>query len=286
MKGEDMTAQSGGTIGSSMHRDLEVVAQDATIVDATVRMRERRIGSVLVGSVEPSGGGYRIVGIVTETDLVRKVIAQGLNASQTTAAQVMAGSLLTITPDRLMLDASHLMEINQVRHLCVSEGGSVVGLISVRDLVKHFVDAEAGPVRELDDVYRPLSVLMRTSIETIEGKETVLASARRMAEKHIGSLLVAEEGKVVGIVTESDMVRKALAYKLDAGLIRVGSFMNHPVIDIDINRTVHDASDLMAEKGVRHLAVTENHKIVGILSVRDLIRMISVRDRPRFLREK
>ena len=62
--------------------------------------------------------------------------------------------------------------------------------------------------------------------------------------------------------------------------------MNHPVIDIDINRTIHDASELMAEKGIRHLAVTEIHKIVGILSVRDLIRMISVRDRPRFLREK
>lgn len=281
-----MTAQSGETVGGCMHRDLEVVAQDATIVDAAVRMRERRIGSVLVGSVERGGGGHRIVGIVTETDLVGKVIAQGLNALQTAAAQVMASPLLTITPDRPMLDASHLMEINQVRHLCVSEGGDIVGLISVRDLAKHFVEAESGPVRELDDVYRPLSVLMRTSIETIEGKETVLAAARRMAEKHIGSLLVVEEGKVVGIVTESDMVRKALAYKLDAGLIRVGSLMNHPVIDIDINRTVHDASDLMAEKGVRHLAVTENHRIVGILSVRDLIRMISVRDRPRFLRER
>ena len=281
-----MTAQSGGTIGSSMHRDLEVVGQDTTIVDSTVRMRERRIGSVLVGSVEPGGGGHRIVGIVTETDLIRKVIAQGLTASQTTVAQIMARPLLTMTPERLLLDASHVMEINHVRHLCVSEGGSIVGLISVRDLVKYFVDAEAGPIRELDDVYRPLSVLMRTSIEAIDSGETLLAAARRMAEKHVGSLLVSQAGKLVGIVTESDMVRKALANNLDAGLIRVGSLMTHPVIDIDINRTVHDASELMAEKGVRHLAVTEIHKIVGILSVRDLIRMISARDRPRFLREK
>ena len=281
-----MTAQSGGTIGSSMHRDLEVVAQDATIVDAAVRMRERSIGSVLVGSVEPGGGGHRIVGIVTEIDLVRKVIAQGLNVSQTTVAQIMVRPLLTIAPDQPLLDASHLMEINHVRHLCVSEGGRIVGLISVRDLVRYFVEAEAGPARALDDVYRPLSVLMRTSIETIDNGETLLAAARRMAEKHVGSLLVSQTGKLVGIVTESDMVRKALAYNLDPGLIRVGSLMNHPVIDIDINRTIHDANELMAEKGVRHLAVTEIHKIVGILSVRDLIRVISVRDRPRFLREK
>jgi CBS domain-containing protein len=280
-----MTAQLEGTIGSSMHRDLEVVAQDSTIIDSAVRMRERSIGSVLVGSVEP-GGGHSIVGIVTEPDLVRKVIAEGLNASQTTVAQIMARPLLTIAPDQPLLDANHVMETNHVRHLCVSEGGRIIGLISVRDLVIYFVDAGHGPVRELDDVYRPLSVLMRTSIETIDHGETLLAAARRMAEKHVGSLLVSQTGKLVGIVTESDIVRKALAYNLDPRLIRIGSLMNHPVIDIDINRTIHDASELMAEKGVRHLAVMEIQKIVGILSVRDLIRMISVRDRPRFLREK
>ena len=198
----------------------------------------------------------------------------------------MVRPLLTITPDQPLMDASHLMELHHVRHLCVSESGSIVGLLSVRDLVRYFVDAEAGPVRELDDVYRPLSVLMQTAIETIDSTETLLAAAGRMAEKHVGALLVSQTGKLVGIVTETDMVRKALAYNLDAGSIRVGSLMNHPVIDIDINRTIHDASELMAEKGISHLAVTEIHKIVGILSVRDLIRMISVRDRPRFLREK
>ena len=61
--------------------------------------------------------------------------------------------------------------------------------------------------------------------------------------------------------------------------------MTVPLINIDINRTVHDASDIMAEKGIRHLPVIENHKIVGILSVRDLIKMIAARDRPRFLRQ-
>ena len=282
----DMTAGLEGTVEDFMHRDLEVVDQEAAIVAVADRMRTRRIGSVLVRSVARSGGQGTIAGIVTDTDLVRKVLAQGLDPSETTVLRVMAGPLLTITPQRPMLDASHLMEMNQVRHLCVSDGAAIVGLISVRDLVKHFVEAETGPVRELDDVYRPLSVLMRTSLETIESTETVLAAARRMAEKRVGSLLVTEAGAVAGIVTETDMVRKALAYNLNAGLFRVGSLMNSPVIDIDINRTIHDASDLMAQKGVRHLAVTENHRIVGILSVRDLIRMISVRDRPRFLREK
>ncbi len=269
-----------------MHRDLEVVTEVESIVVAAERMRSRKIGSVLVISSKHCRGCGDIAGIITETDLVRKVVAQGLKASQVTVSQIMTSPLLMITPDRSMLDASHLMEMNHIRHLCVSDGGSIVGFISVRDLVQYFLHAETGPIRDLDDVYRPLSVLTRTSIETIDSEETLLAAARRMADKGIGSLLVTQAGEVVGVVTESDMVRKALAHNLDVGSIRVNSIMNQPVIDIDINRTVHDASDLMAEKGVRHLAVTENHKIVGILSVRDLIRMISVRDRPRFLREK
>lgn len=278
-----MTGREAETIGDIMHQDLEVVSENVTIVAAAERMRARRIGSVLVAPVEPGRETPPIVGIVTETDFVRKVIAEGLLAEETQVSQVMAGPLLTISPSRPILDASHLMEMNHVRHLCVSDGRSIVGLISVRDLVNYFVVAVTGPIRDLEDVYRPLTVLMRTAVEKIDGQESMFAAARRMAEKQIGSLLVTEAGEVTGIVTETDLARNALPYNLDSRVTRVDSIMNRPVIDIDINRTVHGASELMAEKGVRHLVVTENRKIMGILSVRDLIRMISVRDRPRFL---
>ena len=235
-------------------------------------------------SLDRQGKDCHIAGIITESDLVRKVLGQGLDPARTTAAQVMASPLLTIAPDRPMLDASHVMETHKVRHLAVSDGSDVVGLISARDLVRHFVEAETGPARELDNVYRPLSVLMRTALETIESRETVAAAATRLVEKHIGSLFVIEAGELVGIVTESDLVRKGLAYQLDAKTVRVGSLMNSPLLDIDINRTIRDASDLMARKRVRHLAVTENGNIVGVLSIRDLIKMVSIRDRPEFLR--
>ena len=49
--------------------------------------------------------------------------------------------LLTITPDRPMLDASHLMEMNHVRYLCVSDNEEIVGIISMRDLARYFVDS-------------------------------------------------------------------------------------------------------------------------------------------------
>lgn len=281
-----MTVDFRETIGHCMQRDLEGVSEDTCATNAASLMTARRIGCVVV---HPSGEEPQdpdVVGLVSETDLVRQVMAKGLSAAGTTVGQIMTSPLLSISSDRTMVDASHFMEKHGIRHLCVSEGEKIVGLISVRDLVKHFVYAEQGPIRDLDDVYRPLSVLMRRDIETIDREATLITAAKRMSEKRIGALMVTQVGEMAGIVTERDLLQKGLAHNEDPAQVRVGSVMTHMLVDIDINRTVHDASDLMAEKHIRHLPVTENRKIVGILSVRDLVRMISVRDRPRFLSQQ
>ncbi|MDT3776499.1 CBS domain-containing protein [Nitrospira sp. MA-1] len=273
------------TIGHNMQRDLEGVSEDTSVVNAVSLMAARRIGSLVVHSAGQESQQRKIIGLISETDLIRLVIAKDLTLAGTNVGQIMASPLLSIPSDRTMLDASHFMEKNGIRHLCVTEGEGVVGLISVRDLVKHFVYAEKGPIRDLDDVYRPLSVLMRRDIETIDREATLITVAQRMTDKRIGALMVTQAGEMVGIVTERDLVYKGLAQNRNLTQARAGSVMTQALIDIDINRTVHDASDLMAEKNIRHLPITENHAIVGILSVRDLMRMISVRDRPRFLNQ-
>jgi len=268
-----------------MQRDLELVCETTTAVEAAVHMAEKRIGCLVVQGKGADADRQPIRGLVSETDLIRKVMAADQPNLSTPVAQIMTSALRTIDSHRPMLDASHVMEQQGVRHLCVAEDEEIVGLISIRDLVRYFVYAESGPIRELDNVYRPLSVLMQKTIETISSDLPVHQAAQHMATKKIGALLVQEHGEFKGIVTERDLVQKVLSQEKDATQLTVKAVMNHPLISIDINRTIHDASDLMADKWIRHLPVTENHKIVGILSVRDLIRMIAVRDRPRFLRQ-
>jgi signal-transduction protein with cAMP-binding, CBS, and nucleotidyltransferase domain len=282
-----MTVQSGGTVGDFMHRNLEIAPPETTVIKAAERMREKYIGSLLVQPTDPEGRVSRRSGIVTETDLIRKVLAKGMDASLTRVDQIMTSPLLTITQDRLMLDASHLMETNHVRHLCVSDEEKIVGVISVRDLVRYFIDSEGGPIRDLDNVFRPLSVLrvlMQTAMATIGSERMVLEAAQTMAEKRIGSLLVLEAGDMVGLVTETDVVRKVIAAGLPARSTSVGAVMNAPLIQIDIDDSARDASRLMAEKRIRHLAVTEDNKVVGLLSLRDLVKVVSIRDESRFLR--
>ncbi len=112
---------------------------------------------------------------------------------------------------------------------------------------------------------------MTKRLKTIPPSVTVQETARRMQTEKVGSLLVERGGQIVGIVTETDIVRKAVAKGVDLGKEKVEAIMSAPVAAIDIQRTPQDAHDMMADLGVRHLAVTDVGKIVGLLSVRDLL---------------
>ena len=160
-EGVSITNIAGPRVSEYMHRQLEIVPQDATALDAAQRMRDQRVGSVFVESLDREQRDCRLAGIVTETDLITKLLAQGREADTTLASDIMSSPFLTITPDRPMIDASHLMESRRVGHLGVSDGTDIVGIISVPDLARYFTEATSGAVQALNDVYRPLTVLMR-----------------------------------------------------------------------------------------------------------------------------
>lgn len=116
-----------------------------------------------------------------------------------------------------------------------------------------------------------LQETMTRNLKTIRHDETIQETAQRMKDDKVGSLLVDRGGQVVAIVTETDIVRKAVAKGFDLGKKKVETIMSSPVVSIEIQRTPQDAHDMMADLGVRHLAVTDKGKIVGLLSVRDLL---------------
>ena len=116
-----------------------------------------------------------------------------------------------------------------------------------------------------------LQEMMTKKLKTISSGATVQEAARRMQADMVGSLLVERDGQVVAIVTETDIVRKAVARGIDLDKEKVAAIMTEPVVAIDGRRTPQDAHDMMADLGVRHLAVSDQGKVVGLLSVRDLL---------------
>lgn len=262
-------------IRNLVHRDVVTAASEMSVADAAKMMRQHKIGSIFVTEKE------EYVGIITESDLVRKVLTKGLGPS-TRVDAVMGSPIVEIDIEKSVIEANHLMHFNKIRHLGISENGKIIGMISVRDIVAYFSTSKEGPVSELGKVFNPLEILIHRDIKSIHSAATAKGAAQRMEEGKVGALFVKEEGEYVGIVTESDMVRKVIGYELDPASIPVGVIMNAPVIDIDIASSVQSATETMARKGIRHLAVSQEGKTIGILSIKDLVGMISVRDLPRF----
>lgn len=113
--------------------------------------------------------------------------------------------------------------------------------------------------------------IMNRNILSIDHAATIRQAAQLMRDKKAGSLLVEKTGEYIGIVTDTDLVRKVLAEGVDAGKQAIGSVANPLAHTIDKNQTPQAANDMMRDRGVRHLVVKDGVKIVGILSVRDLL---------------
>jgi signal-transduction protein with cAMP-binding, CBS, and nucleotidyltransferase domain len=117
----------------------------------------------------------------------------------------------------------------------------------------------------------PLAVLMSKGIKKVREDATLFEASKIMRDMKIGSLLIEREHEFVGIVSETDLVRRAIAEGVDLTKTKVSSVMSSPIITIDINKSGMEANELMSDRNIRHLAVTEHGEIVGIISVRDLL---------------
>ncbi|MGH7206673.1 MAG: CBS domain-containing protein [Nitrospiraceae bacterium] len=107
-------------------------------------------------------------------------------------------------------------------------------------------------------------------------KDAVIKEAGRLLQKwKVGSLLVDDGLRYIGIITDTDLSRKAVARGLDPLATTVKTCMSKPVFTIEDNEPITAAISLMKQKAIRHLAVTEDGTIVGVLSVSDLLRAYS-----------
>ena len=117
----------------------------------------------------------------------------------------------------------------------------------------------------------PVKAVMSKALLKIDGKSTIQEAAKVMKRERVGSVLVTQGNQISGIITETDIIQKLVATNLDPGHTLVEMIMTSPLLTIEANRSVLEANDLMDRKHVRHLGVTEQGKIVGMISVRDLL---------------
>ena len=108
----------------------------------------------------------------------------------------------------------------------------------------------------------------------ITSEDSVLDAIKLMAEKKIGALLVIENEQLIGIVSERDYARKVILQGKSSKQTPVRDIMSAEVFKIKPEQTVEDCMQTMTEKRVRHLPVLEDEKVVGVLSIGDLVKAI------------
>jgi CBS domain-containing protein len=111
-------------------------------------------------------------------------------------------------------------------------------------------------------------------IQTISPKATVYEALEKMSEKDIGALVVMENKKVVGIISERDYARKIILHGKTSKQTMVKEVMSAHLFSVTPDTSVEDAMVLMTGKHVRHLPVFEKNKFVGIISIGDVLKLV------------
>jgi CBS domain-containing protein len=237
-----------------MSPNVVTITPEALLSEAAQIMGAKHIGSLVVTNYNMP------VGIVTERDLLSKVLALGKDLKEVKIEAIMSYPLITIEPEAKIKEAAQMMAQKKSR-LVVFECGKYVGIVTKSDLIKSLPEVPETKVKVDNFMTKP--------VETADEKTPIESVAKTMGEKHIGSIIVTSKGEPFGIFTERDLFN-AFCIKGKPLIAEVGEDASSPLITAPVGTSVHQAAVTMAMKHIRRLPVTRNGKIVGIVTARDL----------------
>jgi CBS domain-containing protein len=133
---------------------------------------------------------------------------------------------------------------------------------------------QGGGTMNLADTVRTVLKQKGQDVWSVTPEVWVYDAIAMMAEKHVGALLVTYEGGLVGIISERDYARKVILEGKSSKQTRVLEIMTSPAISVAPERTVEECMRIMTDDHIRHLPVVENEKVLGVVSIGDLVKWI------------
>jgi transcriptional regulator with GAF, ATPase, and Fis domain len=244
-----------------MDTNVFTVSPEVSVAFAGQLMSNNNVSCIVVAE------GRRPVGIVSESDFL-KDIKTGADCSEMRVEQIMSAPVESISPDVCACEAGKVMYEKGIKLLVVLYNGQTVGLITQADLVR--ASASYG-------IWGQVGEIMTRDVAVTQGSVTIRQAGVVMNERNISSMVVVEDDKVVGIITESDILKKVVAQQKDPDVVKVEEIMFFPVVRVPSSCSIFRALRIMESKGIRRVVVMDDDRLVGILTQTDIFRTVKNR---------
>jgi len=240
-----------------MTRNVITIPPDSVLKDAYTIFRKNRI-SMLV--VEQAG---KVAGLLTERDAVR-FIHDGLDMEQTRIADVMSSPVTMVDESLSLFEAYSILSAKHFRHLVIADkAGLLAGVITLTDMldgmgIEYFVDL------------KQVESIMSKSLTRVRPDDSLRLVIDLMHSHKISCIVVAEQWKPAGIITERDIV-KYYDQEIDLEAIQARTVMTSPVYTLPESTYIPEANIVMHEERIRHMVIVDQQgRLSGLISQTDL----------------
>lgn len=242
------------TVKDFMTKHVQTIPHTLTVGEAIEKMAEKNVGSLVVVS------GRDPIGILSERDLVSRLMAKGKTPENTLVSDVMSGEIVKFDPDQSVRNAAKTMNSRKNR-LLVFDGDHLVGIVTATDIVR--------AVHEMSASFDIGKSVMK-SVYTVKAETSLRQAVDVMTQLRVGSLIILRNGEPEGIFTEWDLVRNVLVPHLDLNQPVEGR-ASRPIITAEEGISGREAADIMTANHIKRLPLTRDGPIVGIVTARDLV---------------
>ena len=199
--------------------------------------------------------------------------------------QIMTQEVVTITPENTLYEAARIMGEKHIGSLIVMKYETPVGIITERDLLREVVAREIDLEKDwlvggVTIKEEKVEEIMSYPLTTIPLTSSIKEAAQMMIEKKIRRIAVRESGKVVGIITASDLIRSLPEVPETMHVwFEVDYFMSKRVITVDEETPVESVAKIMGEKSIGSVIITSHGEPIGIFTERDLLTKFLAEDK-------
>ena len=256
------TSRNWLEVGDIMTEDIATVCPGASVVSAAKIMSDKNISCIIV-----SDNGD-LSGIITETDLLKKAVAEGYDFRKMTVEHIMSTPIRSLPRNLSVLDASRIMEAENIRRLVIAEDERLVGIITQTDIVR---------VLTSYSMWKNVEELMTSDVAAISSSATVKEAADVMADRDISCLVAMDNNAVAGIFTERDILKRVIALKRNPTETILKNVITSPVVSVPSNYSIPSASKMMEKMKIRRLLVMDDLNLMGVVTQTDILKAIKDR---------